>query len=198
MKNILFFLTLCILSFPLESCMESNASTIKSYDTSEYRLEDFEKLNLVNSKSLSIVECERERQFYVSKGFSYISTTALQEKMEKNNWFIGESRFYIGEIPASVLSMASERMERFLSIRNYVITLPDGREMTMEEVNKLPKEDREWALSQTKDWDVLIVAPFDKFVEESIETKGREIKVINPDPILLIRVDYGYIELARW
>lgn len=122
---------------------------------------------------------EEKRHFYLKNyGLNFISDRELQILMEKNNFVWGNARDYTGEIPLEAANKMAENIIKLKETdiihyyRNYDVT-DWHRELSDDKIN------------------VNIVAPATMFKPGAELHKGI-------DPIALVKIDHGWLELARW
>lgn len=210
MKKYLFLflsgIVLLICGSFLQHCTSSEAAVpvakVKSSITGN-EIEELAKIGFTKSSSLIALKTSSEREAWTKKGFVYISQEELGNIMAENNWFIGPANAYIGNIPADAAKKIANVYNRLSSYRFEIFVAPDGRRFTEGELNKFSSIDANWIKTGTKTTtgaEVFVVAPSDKFDQTLLDIQGGELKpkTKNPDPIVVVKINNGYIELARW
>lgn len=124
--------------------------------------------------------------------------------MTENDLILGPIENFIGNIPNENIEQIIKNNKKYKSsfVKHiHYITL-DNRIFTEKEFEALNEKAKDWILrtGTVKNKPLyMIAAPADQFTLNSDQyLEKREIKNKPRDPLALIKVDKGYIELSRW
>lgn len=208
-KSILLIVSAIIIAMSIQSCSNADASmsvTESKPSSDSTSLHDqslageLRDMGFSNSVSVTIPLATEEKEFWANRGLVYWSIGEIHQMMSENNWVIAQANRYTGHIP-------QEAAEKIVAGRNIVknepaiqgFFCPDGRYFTDEQISKLPSRDAEWVKTGTRyGSEIMVIAPITKFNTEGTTLVDLELKEPHPDPVVVVRLRDGYVELARW
>lgn len=194
-------------------------STVKVTDVNieDASLKTLKDIGLVNIPTIANAEATKNRKFYKEKyGLNFISETEMDVIVKENNLLIGETENFIGNIPENAAKDISKNYAiytaKFLELNKGSYMSPDGRIFTQEYVDELLKKNRKadanwitgkdkkggYKIDETFSFKVNIAAPASQFRINDFEIINPKTGEIIKDPLALIRVNNGWVELARW
>lgn len=201
-KSVLFLVLMLSVSTIMKSCSDARGSkpndkekpkiVVESNYINSLKEAGFERLPL-----LTTMENENLRAEYKKKyGLDFIANSEMNELLKSNDLMMAESRFYTGEIPEQALKAFGENYKNCKTIG-----IPTGWNFH----NKFYSD--EWMETEGNKYEikalilewgermgnVFVVGPSSKFDKEAIEAEKR-----GKDPIIIIKVEKGFLELARW
>lgn len=205
MKKLLFACCLMLLALTpvyFVSCNNADAATAVESKVvlNPDMANELKELGFTKSSSIKRLKMLEERKFYMSKGFKYVPNDVLMKEMTDNNWFIGPASAYIGEIPDVSGIRIIQGCKELKKYHEPQVILTDKRVFTVKYMESLPEPHKTWAKEHSEPYNdiaVFIVAPLDKF-DGTVEANGREMVPKKLDPIAVVKLNHGYIELARW
>lgn len=206
-KKILITVTAIVLltvPFVIYSCNDSNASKPASMPVHKEELKEsiskqLSSIGFRNSKSVLFISSSSEKQKWAKMGFKYISQEEADFLMRENNFIIGPATVYIGEITEQASKEILTTYNEVQSLLPDMFVDPINRSWTQKELDNMSAVDRAWVLTGRKAHsEVYVIGPADKFNIEGMNLFGRELTPKVVDPIAVLKVDFGFVELARW
>ena len=194
----------------LSSCSDAEASKVaetnyEPMQTSDVYLRNLRSAGFTKTPAVTKVEYAMLRQKYKNEyDLNFIGQQELALLCKENGLILGETEYYIGEIPEDQIKVMSDNIEKLKKAPFYkdiAYYLPDGRVFTKEQYQEMESgKDKDW-VSQferigTK---IMIAAPRELFDKQGmIIVDGYKLEK-GVDPIVVAVVpEGGYIELARW
>lgn len=148
------------------------------------------------------IAAEKRKYIKEKYGLNYLSKNELDNIMKDNNLIIANADRYIGNMPLDIAKQIVENYNKFQNtdLNEDIWIAPDGRMFRTGQINRLPKkEDRDWIMMGNKTTSVIqVAAPVKEFNTERMVILNNHLVEPSKDPIALIEIEDGYIELARW
>ncbi len=166
----------------LESCQDVEASTVapKKEVASSGGIYD---LGFTNTPSTKAIFNSEKVSYYKQKtGLDFISDDSLLNFRRINNLSISDAQNFKGEIPKDKQEEIIANYPRLKPVKHYYM---DNFWNEYYEVGV----DRYGHPDPLKRKGVMVVAPIELFTENAF---------IKRDPIVVVKVDGGWLELARW
>lgn len=206
MKLLRIYMLLLISSSLIYACTSAEASKPGEIKADVNKIEQLKDIGFVNTSLIVNYEVSELKKYYFDKAkLKFLSENEVQSIVTENNLIIGPIENFIGNIPNNNVNEILENSKKYKNLRpeNPIYITMDNRSFTEEEYNKLDNKSKAWIdrTGQVKNKPIyLIAAPLEQFVvNDGQEINNKEIKNKPPvDPIVLIKVDRGYIELSRW
>lgn len=170
---------------------------------SDQYLKGLVEAGFVNVPGITEAVAVEKRKYYKEKyDFNFLSTSELNNLMIENHLIIGPAENYIGTIPSDVMIQISINYDKFKKTdlnREISYVAPDNRVWTKTQVDEMSDSNRAYVLSGNKKGTVLVAAPQNQFNTAGyIIIDNQMVKPAPKDPLALIEVEGGYIELGRW
>lgn len=141
---------------------------------------------------------EELRFSWAKKGFGFIGNDEMENLLSSNDLLIAPADKFKDEIPENAAKMFAgnfDRAKKLGAIKDWIA--PDNRAWSNEEVSKMSIEDASYVQRGSKS-SVYVCAHLESLNTDDMVVVGHELKTANNDPIIVAKVDGGYIELARW
>lgn len=209
MKKFLFIFSIAailISSLSFESCSDASASKPDNPEASKMvynepgsYINTLKEAGFDNLPLLASVEAEEKRAYYMKLcGLNYISEGEVQEILTKNDLMIAESKYYIGDIPKEAISAFNENYKKYKENINPEPGYMLGNKFYSQEWMD-SEEGKRWEIRSeilqrgVKVGTAYVIGSSDKFDNQAIEAEKK-----GKDPIIIVPVEGGYLELARW
>lgn len=206
-KNLFILITLILLATlfsiyainPKKSKVEENLVFNRSEIKRKGTALELEKNGFSKSSSIIELKAFEEKSIWAKKGFVYYTNSEVNKILEENNFIIGPANTFLGIITNEAANKIADNYTKIINDIDNKYLVKDGRRFTEEEVNDMPEPHYSWVKSFGKEYkDVFVIAPEESFDKEGTVLDSRELKLINKDPIALVKGNFGYIELAKW
>lgn len=202
MKNLTILLLFCGSLFALHSCSSADAANNMKPKKEETlsNTANLKALGFTSSSSVLLADGILAKKTWNEKGFKFITNTEFDALLLENDFVIGPSSAYIGTIPESAAAsivIGYKKFEENIDGRRY--RRGDGQMWAKQEITDYYGDFNFWISRFTDILAIQIIGPIEKFNREGLVLDGRELKpMTNPDPIAVVKVENGYVELARW
>lgn len=202
MKYLKTITLLIAIAITVYSCTRAEASKVEEA-SNPGDIEMLNELGFNNTENVVSSEKFTLKQYYGEMNLKFIHDVELKTILETDNLYLGPVEKFIGKIPEKNVNEIIKNALAYKNKTNFVKTYitPDNRAFTESEFNKLDEDAKSWILRRGKVNDkpvYLIAAPPDQFDLGSTFIENRTVKEKPLDPIALIKVDKGYVELSRW
>jgi hypothetical protein len=187
---------------PKEVKSKPSSNSKQSVPSDQY-LRGLVEAGFVNIPGITeAVAVERRKHYKEKYDLNFLSTSELSNLVTENHLIIGPAENYIGTIPSDVMIQISINYDKFKKTdlnKGISYVAPDNRVWTKAQVDEMSNLDRMYVLSGNKKGTVLVAAPQSQFNTAGyIIIDNQMVKPPPKDPLALIEVEGGYIELGRW
>lgn len=207
MKNFFAGLLIIVLFMVPQSCTDANAvvsAEIKSTSVPETAPSYLETLKEAGFERIALVSSERNRlyrmQYKASTGLNFLGNDEVEAILKDQNLMIAETRFFIGHIPQTALDALQVNLRNYKASSAYTSGFVYDNQFYSDEW--MEKEGPKYAITTYVRLDgrriggMFIVGPANQFDVEAINEENANRN--GEDPIILISVEDGFLELARW
>lgn len=132
-------------------------------------------------------------------GANFIGYDEMVQVCEDNGIITGPSSNYIKPIPEDAIATFSgnyKRITALLSTPDREFTAPDGKKWTNKRMEGLSSKDVDYVKALVGK--VFIAAPLSHFDTNGMDVVDYHLQPKSKDPIIIIGIEGGYLELARW
>lgn len=173
-----------------KTLVEYSAETKLPEGVTEEYITKMQMLGLGNAENIRTYSYILERQKWHKKyGLVFIGNEEMKKFLKDNDFVIGEARRYKDNIPVTEGNLINENLHRIkesLPHRQYPV-IRDG-------ITYIGGDNPSEPIM-----DIFIIASAMKFNTEGMVIEEGVLKAIAPpDPIAVVKVQNGYVELAHW
>jgi hypothetical protein len=200
MKSLLLmFVGISIFNYSCTNADATKRAEISTSTTTEATLTSLKDAGFVNvpmviNKEATVLREKWKRQF----NLLFISDVEAKQLLEENDFIIGPSSRYIKDIPDAAANDIAMNFNILRKSNVLTYTAPDGRVFTQEELDDFDKNAKDWILTGTVNNQIFVIGPASNFNTDGMVITDRQLVNKKLDPIAVMKVDKGYVQIAKW